>query len=1458
MYLLSFLIRYIYIFCLIKINRCADNEMNGIEYLSFDDKKVPEFEVAASNIKKFGLNKTDNFENNYYIHIYILQGELSLYGLKCTKISQCDFNSHNMFNEYKKGNIIFSNKVNRNINLYINSDTTIERDDKYFLIFPVVCHENSENCKFNIGIYNLTENNTVTYNLKENEDFSIRQLGNKNFFSINQNEYKPNSNITIEFTLFYGNNYKYFEVKGNNNNTVEYYFQKISNIYKFSFKEENCTKYNIEIINEDYDDYEEYSKYFKIHYYIIDEQDFLNYYITSCNELYAVTINNNNSQQYYNLNFNHINDNSDHSFFILIYSVNCEIDILQDGHDYSNDGKGVQLFEHEYENGNESLLRIKYSDSNELTSQNMNCMVYVAKIDINLGKYLYLHTNEKIAFQFTETIKEMSFRYVSLMSETKTNNLFLEVTVPPLCEILLNVYVFEGQKYLIISKIIKNKKIFYLSQLSRMCNIGDECLIHSEISNFKCMYSSYTNSEKFYRGSMANNTNFIYIQYLNDMDSPLYYISTNKVIKEFSKPSYNEEFYYYTYQIMNNKEYELFINFDKRPKNVDVYFDEEKIKIEKTGRYLFKSNSSNDDHYINFRVKSHLYLSGFTYYLREKHEELEIIANETIHGYFSEDENILNYIYSFEDKVTSFYLEIFSSNLKIKIQDKSGDNCWGFPKDFQDLKATELKNYTIKDPNLTTLEQRKIRISFKYSGKSEPTRHFRFRLLPIYYKGNNLIYLNEGDEAICNPKFGNKYCYFFFPLPVILIKKDKIAINGYYENSLEAKIPLFGKQISLRKELTLSNFEDLKKNEPRDFNYMEHQITANYSVNNYNYFIGFFETDGSSSIRIVYSITPSGSTFEGEGFDIAPGELKFYSIFGKKGDQYIKPKLGDIQKTSGFQGYLSIIKVNKKFILSATNNTISKKNINIEDVIIMEMWDDFDQRDPESELILSSIRSHLCSFYLKYDIVEKNETIFYLVKDKSHLIYLNNVSYPLHFYLPIIENNKDLIINFKFTEQDYLTSNNQIKIEEYDLSILLVDEYFISQGQYLNITNYNLTGNIIIDDHFIKGLYNIELLNAEQIYLISFNVTNNITIDNLSKYSYLYFCLRPKDEENSKKNNIKIQIMYYRNDNNDYIIPQYKYFYSFLNTKNINNSSYYLRSDKGDNYFIVSISSEQINNLNISFNFEPFIINYEDKNDEVFKGQRLYLFSVGDKNDINHFTVNVGLSSEMNEENLENKKIYYTIKYFSSKALKPKKNKVENIVPKYAVNLKKSKKSALGHDYDNINNVIKTWWSTILNHTDQFSYVESRYILRFFECRIHQSICNSDYSLTIFPYEFKEKTNLLRFTSEESFEEKIKEKQFEYKVVLLAYFEDQMGEEIMFAYGSAFIKHKDKDLMIWIIVIIGVFFIFLVISVTVLFLKIKEERNYFEFEKEKINLKSFSNERIREDDFDDDKLLKLD
>ena len=586
MYLISFLIRYIYIFCLIKVNRCAVNEINGIEYLSFNKKKVVSLNGTVSNIKKFGLNKTDNSENNYYIHIYILQGDLSLYGLKCTNISKCDLNSDNMFNEYKNGNIIFSNKVNRNINLYINSDTTIENDDKYFLIFPVVCHENIGNCEFTIGIYNLVENNIVSYDLEENEDFSIKRSGKNNFFSINQTKYKPNSNITVEFTIFYGKHYSNFKIKGNNSD-VQYNLQKISTIYKFSFKAENNTKYSIETNKERYiDDDGEYSKYFKIHYYIIDEQDFINYYITSCNELYAVTINNNNNkEQYYNLNFVHINakknDNLNNNFFILIYSVNCEIDILQENNDYI---KGSQLFENEYEKENVSLLKIKYFNSIESTSENKICLVYIAKIDINQGKYLYLHTNEKIGFQFTETIKEMSFRYVSLMDETKTNNLYLEVTVPPLCELLLNVYLFEGQKYLIISKIIKNKNIFYLSQLSRMCNIGDECLIHSEISNFKCMYSSYINSEKSgksYRGSKENNKNFIYIQYLNDMDGSPHHISTNKVIKEFSTPSYYEnEYYDYICQIMNDKEYELFINFDKRPKNIEVYFDENQYKIE--------------------------------------------------------------------------------------------------------------------------------------------------------------------------------------------------------------------------------------------------------------------------------------------------------------------------------------------------------------------------------------------------------------------------------------------------------------------------------------------------------------------------------------------------------------------------------------------------------------------------------------------------------------------------------------------------------------------------------------------------------------------------------------------------------------------------------------------------------------------------------------------------------------
>ena len=199
--------------------------------------------------------------------------------------------------------------------------------------------------------------------------------------------------------------------------------------------------------------------------------------------------------------------------------------------------------------------------------------------------------------------------------------------------------------------------------------------------------------------------------------------------------------------------------------------------------------------------------------------------------------------------------------------------------------------------------------------------------------------------------------------------------------------------------------------------------------------------------------------------------------------------------------------------------------------------------------------------------------------------------------------------------------------------------------------------------------------------------------------------------------------MYYRNDNNYFIIPQYKYFYSFLNSENINNSSYYLRSDKGENYFIISISSEQIDNLNISFNYIQFVVIFKELNDDIIKGQRLYLFTVGNKNDINELTVNVGLSSEMNKENLENKKIYYAIKYFSSKSLKSQKNKIENIVPKYVFNLKDLNTTSFQPEYDNIHRKIKAKWRTILNHTEQFSYVESRYIIRFFECKFHQSIC---------------------------------------------------------------------------------------------------------------------------------------
>ena len=195
-----------------------------------------------------------------------------------------------------------------------------------------------------------------------------------------------------------------------------------------------------------------------------------------------------------------------------------------------------------------------------------------------------------------------------------------------------------------------------------------------------------------------------------------------------------------------------------------------------------------------------------------------------------------------------------------------------------------------------------------------------------------------------------------------------------------------------------------------------------------------------------------------------------------------------------------------------------------------------------------------------------------------------------------------------------------------------------------------------------------------------------------------------------------------------------------------------------------------------------------------------------------------------------------------------------NIKPlaEYVFNKKNSNKKNFIVEYDNVNDVIKSRWSIILNKTYQYSYVEARYYLRYFDI---SKVDNDQYNLSIFPRQLDEKLNLLSYVTSEEYEQKVNDKEFNYKVLLLAYFEDESGEEIILAYTPQIVSHELKYFWFWILGVILVLVLFIFFSVLNLCLKIKEERDYYEKEKE-INLNSFSNEPINKEE--EDKIIKLD
>ena len=99
--------------------------------------------------------------------------------------------------------------------------------------------------------------------------------------------------------------------------------------------------------------------------------------------------------------------------------------------------------------------------------------------------------------------------------------------------------------------------------------------------------------------------------------------------------------------------------------------------------------------------------------------------------------------------------------LKLNLFQKNNIKCSNFFKDFTKLNSSELIKFNCSTQLNNTST---ILITFKYSGNMESERHFSFRLLPINIYGN-IIYLKESEEAICDPKYRDKYCLFYFNLP---------------------------------------------------------------------------------------------------------------------------------------------------------------------------------------------------------------------------------------------------------------------------------------------------------------------------------------------------------------------------------------------------------------------------------------------------------------------------------------------------------------------------------------------------------------------------------------------------------------------------------------------------------------------------------------------------------------------
>ena len=455
MNLFIFMIQNLFFICLFQIIK-SDND---IEYITFNEEK--EYNYINENEYNFILFIFNNYKNlpdNYFIHIYQIKGEISLYGLKylvadksanITNINlTLDINS--IFNEYKKGNLLFPNKANNNINLYIDSNTDLENDERYMLIFPVFCRDKNNHCRFFLGAYDLDNKNKLNYTLKYNEVFSIVNIVSNYNFTIN--ETNKSNFLIVEFSYFFD----YIDLKLNT--PAIYKYENFSNIHRYILRDIN--HFTIE-----FEDPQSKPNYYKIKYYLSNYSEYYN--IISDNELTKFNVEN-NGENYYLVYDNSINNIR--NIFIYIYSENCEFGI--------NQNQKTQIFGNEYNILNKSNISFTIKVSKD--SDN-NCLFYSTAVDPD-EKYIFLQTNEKVAFQFTNKIREISFRYLAMYEGGEASNLYLEIIVPPSYEILLNVYIFKGQKHLLFSKKVKKRDIFYISEITKICEPEEECIIFAEIS----------------------------------------------------------------------------------------------------------------------------------------------------------------------------------------------------------------------------------------------------------------------------------------------------------------------------------------------------------------------------------------------------------------------------------------------------------------------------------------------------------------------------------------------------------------------------------------------------------------------------------------------------------------------------------------------------------------------------------------------------------------------------------------------------------------------------------------------------------------------------------------------------------------------------------------------------------------------------------------------------------------